>query len=144
VNALYWFHRVSWNRTFPCDLSKSRTMIYILECYHANGWGATIHDSVLDFHVSRFKVAYVVDFMTPKSRLGGLDYFALWIILQNNWGIQKSSNNCVSSSIPLLNLQKNAPTHTLTQAVQTNLFSQFLAFLPYNAAVLEFSMSWTL
>jgi hypothetical protein len=31
-------------------------MIYLLGCGLAIGWGATIHDLVLDFHVSRFKV----------------------------------------------------------------------------------------
>jgi hypothetical protein len=48
----------------------------------------------------------LLDVWQPKSRLGSLDYFALWIILQNNWGTQKSSNNCLSSSFPLLNIQK--------------------------------------
>jgi hypothetical protein len=38
----------------------------------------------------------------------------------------------MSSSFPLLNLQKYAPTHTLTQAMQTSLFSWFLVFLPYD------------
>jgi hypothetical protein len=116
MKALYWFCRVFWNCTFPCDLSELGIMIYLLGCCPCDlpelgimimiyllgccpviGWGATIHDLVLDFHVSRFKVHMLWILWHPKSRLRGLDYFAHWIILQNNWGTQKS---CESSSLP--------------------------------------------
>jgi hypothetical protein len=60
---------------------------------------------------SRFKVHMLWIFWRPKSWLGGLDCFAFWIILQNNWGTQKSSNNCMSSSFLLLIWQKICP-HT--------------------------------
>jgi hypothetical protein len=100
-----------WNSTFPCDLLESGTMIYLLGCCPAIGWGATIHDLVLDFHVSQFKVHMLWILWQPKLWLGGLDCFALWIILQNNLGTLKSSNTCESSSFPLIILQKICP-HT--------------------------------
>jgi hypothetical protein len=56
VLALYWFVECYETTLFPATLSKSGTMIYLLRCCPAIGWGATIHDLVLDLHVSQFKV----------------------------------------------------------------------------------------
>jgi uncharacterized RDD family membrane protein YckC len=52
-------------------------MIYLLGCCLVVGWGATIHDLVLDFCVSRFKVHMLWILLQPKSQLGDLGCFAL-------------------------------------------------------------------
>jgi hypothetical protein len=85
----------------------------------------------LTFTFLRFRL---LDVWQPKSRLGGLDCFALWIILRNNWGIQKSSNNCVSSSFPLLNLQKICP-HTYPHSSCANQLIFTVSGIPYTVDI---------
>jgi hypothetical protein len=121
-------------KLFSATVSESGTMACTLECCLAIGWGATLMIRFLTSVLGSLCCGFCFHstwMYNNLPQLGGLDCFALWIILQNNWGTQKSSNNCVSSSFPLLNLQKYAPTHTFTQVVQTSLFSLFLVFLPY-------------
>jgi hypothetical protein len=41
-------------KLFSTIVLESGTVAWTLECCPAIGWGTTIHDSVLDFHVSQF------------------------------------------------------------------------------------------